>query len=51
MELKPIDFNHPNAAQDFVVSLHHTGFGVLANHPIRPELLDEFYAKWLQLFS
>jgi isopenicillin N synthase-like dioxygenase len=50
MKLNAINYKAPNAAELFVESLKETGFGVLKNTPICPELLDNFYKKWLQLF-
>ena len=50
MKLNAINYEAPNAAELFVESLRETGFGVLKNTPICPELLNDFYTKWLQLF-
>lgn len=50
MELETIDFNSPNAPQKFIESLHQTGFGVLSNHPLATDILNRFYAQWLELF-
>ena len=51
MQLPIVDYTHPNAAQDFCRSLHETGFGVLANHPLDQNLVEGIYAEWLGFFN
>jgi len=51
MHLPVVDFSSANAAQDFSASLHHTGFGVLKNHPLQQSLVQEIYAEWLAFFQ
>lgn len=51
MTLKTVDFNSPNAAEEFVTSLRETGFGVLKNHPIPQELVESIYKNWLVFFK
>lgn len=46
-----VDFTAENAAQEFVKSLHETGFGVLKNHPIQKELLESIYENWAGFFA
>lgn len=50
MKLPIVDFQSPTAAQDFCTSLHETGFGVLANHPLQRDLVEGIYAEWLAFF-
>jgi isopenicillin N synthase-like dioxygenase len=46
-----VDFQSPTAPQEFVKSLHETGFGVLTNHPIQKELLQSIYENWAGFFA
>jgi isopenicillin N synthase-like dioxygenase len=50
MQLPVIDYCSATAAQDFCSSLHHTGFGVLANHPLEQTLVQGIYNEWLAFF-
>ncbi|MBU2918934.1 isopenicillin N synthase family oxygenase [Psychrosphaera sp. F3M07] len=51
MMLSVVDYTAENAAQEFVTSLHNTGFGVLKNHPIQKELLESIYENWAGFFA
>ena len=51
MHLPVIDYRSPTAAEDFCSSLHHTGFGVLANHPLDQALVQSIYDEWLAFFK
>ncbi|WP_438862901.1 isopenicillin N synthase family dioxygenase [Neptunicella sp.] len=51
MKLVAVDFNADNAAQQFVESLHETGFGVLKNHPIQQSMVDNIYSTWQTFFD
>ncbi|TDO95557.1 2OG-Fe(II) oxygenase family protein [Marinomonas balearica] len=51
MKLEAVDYQSPNAAEEFVTSLRETGFGVLKNHPIRQELVSSIYANWQTFFD
>jgi isopenicillin N synthase-like dioxygenase len=46
-----VDFHSPDAPRAFCQSLHHTGFGVLKNHPLQSELVHGIYAEWLAFFQ
>jgi isopenicillin N synthase-like dioxygenase len=46
-----IDYTSPNAAQAFTESLHETGFGVLANHPINSDLVQKIFTDWQAFFK
>ncbi len=50
MELKTVDFLAEDAAEQFVKSLHETGFGVLKNHPIPKSLVESIYHNWQGFF-
>ncbi len=49
--LAVVDYQSPNAAQEFCKNLHETGFGVLSNHPLSHSLVTGIYAEWLQFFG
>ncbi|MBJ7539427.1 isopenicillin N synthase family oxygenase [Marinomonas transparens] len=51
MQLQAIDYTSPTAQQDFVKSLHETGFGVLKNHPIQKSLVSAIYNEWQRFFD
>lgn len=50
MKLETVDYLADDAAEQFVKSLHETGFGVLKNHPIPHELVESIYTNWLKFF-
>ncbi len=50
-ELIAVDYQAPNAAEEFVQSLRDTGFGVLKNHPIQAETLTAMYEHWGAFFN
>ncbi|WP_108946907.1 isopenicillin N synthase family dioxygenase, partial [Shewanella halifaxensis] len=39
------------AASKFVTSLRETGFGVLSNHPINQQLVEDIYREWQAFFN
>lgn len=51
MDILTIDYTKKCAAQDFVHSLHHTGFAVIKNHPIDYALVKDIFAEWQEFFS
>lgn len=50
MGLVSVDFQSVNAAKVFTDSLHTIGFGVIHNHPISMQLIDEVSKEWLDFF-
>ena len=50
MKIKSVDYQSPHAAEEFVASLHSTGFGVLRNHPIPEDLVSDIYQSWHRFF-
>ena len=40
--VKRVDFSAESAANDFVSSLHDTGFAVLYNHPLQQAQVQNF---------
>ena len=51
MSIRTVDYQHPDAGQEFVRSLHETGFAVLKNHPISGQLLERIYSGWGDFFN
>jgi len=51
MIIRTVDYKSPDAGQEFVRSLHETGFAVLKNHPISGRMLDSIYSGWGSFFS
>ena len=50
-QVKTIDFNSQKAPEDFVLSLKHTGFAVIKNHPISKDLINSVYLEWSSFFN
>jgi len=51
MNVAVVDLSAPSAPEDFVSSLHETGFAVLVNHPIPFDLVQRTWASWLEFFK
>ena len=51
MNLVAVDYQADNAAELFAKSLHETGFGVLKNHPIKKQLVEDIYTAWQAFFD
>ncbi|EKT4486092.1 MULTISPECIES: isopenicillin N synthase family dioxygenase [Shewanella] len=51
MKLETIDYRAADAAERFVESLRSTGFGVLRNHPISQQLVQDIYRDWQNFFN
>ncbi len=51
MQVLTIDYQSPNASQDFVRSLRETGFAVLVNHPIPVSLVNNVFDEWYGFFQ
>ncbi|QBF81494.1 isopenicillin N synthase family oxygenase [Shewanella maritima] len=51
MKLETIDYRSDNCAEQFVKSLHETGFGVLSHHPIEQSLVETIYKQWYEFFN
>ncbi len=51
MNVLTIDFEHPQAGEQLVTSLHETGFAVLRNHSIEKHLMDDIYRDWQAFFD
>ncbi|PIQ43088.1 MAG: 2OG-Fe(II) oxygenase [Gammaproteobacteria bacterium CG11_big_fil_rev_8_21_14_0_20_46_22] len=49
-QLNAVDFQADDASQSFSDYVHKTGFGVLTNHPINPQLIADVYAEWEAFF-
>ena len=51
MQVAKISYNDENAPIAFTKSLKETGFGVIIDHPIKPELVNNVYKEWEQFFN
>ncbi len=51
MEILTVDYNDPKAPEKFALSLKETGFGVLKNHPISWDMIQEIYLEWTAFFN
>jgi len=51
MNVLVVDYHAPDAAARFTESLRTTGFGVLKNHPIPQDLVEDIYREWLAFFD
>ncbi len=51
MNVLKVDYTADNASAEFARSLRETGFGVLYNHPIDQDLIDEVYEDWKTFFA
>ena len=51
MGIRTVDYQDPAAGQEFVSSLHETGFAVLKNHPISGATLNNIYQRWGEFFN
>lgn len=45
------DYKSPSASETFSRSLRETGFGVVTNHPISVNLIQEVYDDWKRFFA
>lgn len=46
-----IAYASPTAASQFATSLHQTGFAVLSNCPVSPDLITSVYVEWQIFFN
>ena len=46
-----VDFRAPNAGELFARSLKETGFAIVKNHPIDPQLVQSVYMRWAAFFN
>ena len=51
MKVLSVSYKSPDAAARFTQSLRDTGFGVLTDHPIAPELVSNVFADWAAFFA
>ena len=51
MQVAKIHYNDIDAPAMFTDSLHKTGFGVIADHPIHSDLVDCVYREWESFFQ
>ena len=51
MDVAVVDYQVPDAHAQFARSLKETGFAVIVNHPIAPELIERVQNEWLEYFT
>jgi isopenicillin N synthase-like dioxygenase len=51
MNIQRVDFTSKTAPQDFLQSIHDTGFVVFNNHPIGQKIMADFYLAWEAFFK
>ena len=51
MDVAVVDYQAPDAHAQFSRSLKETGFAVIVNHPIAPELIERVQNEWLEYFT
>ncbi|MEN9723409.1 MAG: hypothetical protein RJB38_1395 [Pseudomonadota bacterium] len=51
MNVLSVNYQSPEAPQQFARSLHETGFAVLKNHPIPESLIFDTFKDWENFFS
>ena len=49
--IKTIDYECLDAGEQFVNSLHDSGFAILHNHPINYDLINDVYGDWKSFFN
>jgi isopenicillin N synthase-like dioxygenase len=49
--IKTVNCQDSDSGQQFVDSLHETGFAILKNHPISRQLLENLYVGWQKFFD
>lgn len=49
--LPQVDFKSESASTEFAKSLRETGFAVIKNHPIDPQLVLDVFAEWKDFFD
>ncbi len=50
-EIRTVSCTSPDAPAEFTRSLRETGFGVLTDHPIGQDRIEEVYAAWKAFFD
>lgn len=51
MNILTVNYLDAHAGEQFASSLHATGFGVIKNHPLDWQLIEEIYQEWLNFFD
>jgi isopenicillin N synthase-like dioxygenase len=51
MDVAVVDYQASDAHAQFAHSLKETGFAVIVNHPIAPELIERVQNEWLEYFT
>ena len=51
MNVRKVNYGDTKAPSEFTKSLKQTGFGVLSDHPIDKNLIDNVYKEWSDFFN
>ncbi len=51
MDVEVVSFTDPEAPARFAESLRRTGFAVLVDHPLPPDLVSTVFGEWSKLFD
>ncbi len=51
MYVQTVDFKSLHASENFVDSLRSTGFAVVKNHPVSPDLICDTFREWEKFFA
>ena len=51
MNVRKVNYGDHSAPSEFTKSLKQTGFGVLSDHPIDKNLIDNVYKEWSDFFN
>lgn len=51
MKVKTVSYPSPDAGQLFTASLKETGFAVIKDHPIPPDLIQRSFQEWKEFFK
>ena len=51
MNVRKVNYGDPSAPSEFTKSLKQTGFGVLSDHPIDKNLINNVYKEWSDFFN
>ena len=51
MTIQTVDFNDLDSPMRFTQSIQDTGFAIVKNHPIDPQLIQRVYDQWFDFFQ
>lgn len=51
MKIQCVDYYESTSPELFTQSLKETGFGIVKNHPVDQQLIDEVFQQWFEFFK